>query len=79
MRIEPTSSPDGIDPGALELLRCPLTSRRLHPEVVEGRPMLVAQGDPAGPRYPVLHGIPVLLPPAAEGVASARPPISHST
>lgn len=78
MKTESLPSPAGIDPGALELLRCPLTSGRLRPAVVSGRPMLIAQGDPAAPRYPVVDGIPVLLPSAAQGRNPASPSPSSS-
>ncbi|MBX3403345.1 MAG: hypothetical protein KF699_08045 [Phycisphaeraceae bacterium] len=79
MKIEPESNPAGIDPGALDLLRCPVTSRRLRPAQVDGHPMLVVQGEPEGPRYPVLNGIPVLLPSAAQCGASAGSSSSPST
>lgn len=67
MRSEPAPPADPfVEPGALALLRCPLTCRPLRPIVQHGRPMLQAEGEPGGPRYPVVNGIPVLLPSAAE-------------
>lgn len=53
----------GFDPAALALLRCPATGARLRISQGAMGPELVAEGVPDAPRYPVVNGIPVLLPP----------------
>lgn len=51
-----SEAPTQVDPGLLEMLRCPLTLSRLRPEGDE----LVAEI--GGLRYPVREGIPQMLP-----------------
>lgn len=68
MKNEGLQPDTGIDPGALELLRCPATGARLLVSQGSAGPELAAEGGPDAPRYPVVNGIPVLLPPT-----SARP------
>lgn len=72
MKSERTPPADRfIDPGALALLRCPLTGRSLRPIVRDGRLVLQVEGEPGAPRYPVVNGIPVLMPSAAENDGAA--------
>ncbi|MEZ0494439.1 Trm112 family protein [Kineococcus sp. TBRC 1896] len=53
----------------LELLRCPLTGRPLHPVSVDGAKFLATDD---GIRYPVVDGVPVLLTDAALDVPADR-------
>lgn len=56
------SAPAFLDPAVLSLLRCPVTRVPLESRLVDGRPALVTTD---GSRmYPVLDGVPVLLPEA---------------
>ncbi|WP_432482175.1 Trm112 family protein [Kineococcus esterisolvens] len=47
-----------LEPWVLELLRCPLSGEPLTPVEVDGEVFLAT---PAGIRYPVADGVPVLL------------------
>ncbi|MGC0143209.1 Trm112 family protein [Pseudactinotalea sp. Z1732] len=59
------SEEPSVDPGLLEVLRCPVTGARLDLRQVDGETVLVST-DEANPLiYPVRDGVPVLL--AEEG------------
>lgn len=63
MKSEPPRPDAGIDSAMLDLLRCPATGSRLRVVQAGGGFELVAEGGPEAPRYPVVNGIPILLPP----------------